>query len=287
MTVAVPFVKMHGLGNDYVYVDVRASGFDLSRAGAFAKAVSPRRTSVGADGAIFIGPSAIADARMHMFNADGSRGRMCGNGARCVARFVAERWTGRDRVLIETDAGLKEASILRDVLGATSGVALDMGAPGLSAAEIPCRGQGRTIDAPLPLAGCGGPLAPRITCVSMGNPHAVLFVEDPATAPVLALGPEIGANPFFPEGVNVEFARVVGPDRIEMRVYERGSGETAACGTGACAVVVAAVLTGRLQQGTPVAVHMPGGAARVTWRADDRVVLEGPADVAFEGVVAF
>ena len=287
MTGRVPFVKMHGLGNDYVYVDVRAAGFDLARAGAFAKAVSERRTSVGADGAIFIAPSAVADARMHMYNADGSRGRMCGNGARCVARFVAERWTGRDRVRIETDAGVKDAEILRDALGAVVGVALEMGAPRLDAAEVPCRGRGPVIDAPLPLPGCGGPLAPRITCVSMGNPHAVLFVEDPATAPVLALGPEIGANPFFPEGVNVEFARVVGPERIEMRVYERGSGETAACGTGACAVVVAAVLTGRIERGRAVAVHMPGGAARVTWRADDVVVLEGPAVVAFEGAVAF
>jgi diaminopimelate epimerase len=282
----VPFVKMHGLGNDYVYVDVAATGFDLARAAAFARAVSPRRTSIGSDGAIFLGPSDRADARMHMYNADGSRGKMCGNGARCAARLVAER-LGKDRVVLETDAGLRAASLVRDSVGAVRSVVLDAGEPALEPERIPCRATRPMIDAPLPLPGCGGPLAPRVTCVSMGNPHAVIFTEDPATAPVGVLGPEIGALPFFPEGVNVEFVRAEGPKRAVMRVYERGSGETAACGTGACAVVVAGVLVGRFARDVAVTVAMPGGAARVTWTSAGNVLLEGEACEAFRGEVDF
>ncbi|HYC79340.1 MAG TPA: diaminopimelate epimerase [Planctomycetota bacterium] len=277
---------MHGLGNDYVYVDLKATPLDPAAAPALARRVSPRRVGVGSDGLILIGPSAVADARMHMFNADGSRGRMCGNGARCVARYVYERWTRRTPATIETDGGVRTATISFDAQGRPAAVSIDLGAPRLDAEEIPCRGEGRVVDAALKIPGCcEAPLRPRLTCVNLGNPHAVTFVEDVATAPVEILGPEIERDPFFPEGVNVEFVRVVGPERLEIRVWERGSGETSACGTGAAAAVVAATLVGRLVRGVRVAAAMPGGEAHVTWRADGAVVLEGPAEFAFEGVI--
>lgn len=278
----VPFTKMHGLGNDYVYVDARAVPLGAGAARELARRVSPRRTGVGSDGLILIGPSDVADCRMTMFNADGSRGAMCGNGARCVARFVYDRWTGKSPVTIETDAGIRTAEILLAADGAFRAVRLDMGAPKFAPADVPVDAPERLLDAPLPVPGCGTSLRPRVTAVSMGNPHAVLFVEDVATAPVTTLGPEIERHAAFPQGANVEFVRVVDPERLEMRVWERGSGETAACGTGACAALVAAAETGRARRRATVA--MPGGPVEVAWEADGRVFLTGPADYAFEGV---
>jgi diaminopimelate epimerase len=276
-----PFVKMHGLGNDYVYVDLFETSFDLAAAPDAARRLSPRRTGVGADGLIFVAPSERADGRMIMFNADGSRGRMCGNGLRCAARLLHEKLGFKKALTIETDAGLREARVLSSDPDGTVVVAADMGRPSFDPKTIPIRSNDEHVDRPLPLPSCGG-MAPRATCLSMGNPHAVLFVDDPAVAPVTTLGAEIEALPYFPERTNVEFVRVVAPDRLSMRVFERGSGETAACGTGACAALVAAARTGRA--GRSAVVAMQGGEARVDWEADDRVLLTGPTVVVFRGV---
>jgi diaminopimelate epimerase len=279
----IPFTKMHGLGNDYVYVDLKTIAFDPAHGRDLARRVSPRRTAIGSDGLILIGPSAVADCRMIMFNADGSRGRMCGNGARCVARYVFERWgVAKSSLTIETDSGVRAAEITV-ANGRVARVAVDMGAPRFDAADIPCAGTGRIIEQPLSIPGCERPLTPRITCVSMGNPHAVIFVDDLPTAPVHQLGPEIEKHRFFPEGVNVEFVTVRALDRLEMRVWERGSGETSACGTGACATLVAAAATGRSARRATVV--MPGGEVDVDWRADGRVMLAGGAEFAFDGVI--
>ncbi len=210
----LPFVKMHGIGNDYVYVDCFAHR--VADPAALARRVSPRRTGIGSDGLILICPSDRADCRMEMYNADGSRGEMCGNG----------------------------------------------------------------IDAPLDVGG----QTYRVTCVSMGNPHCVVFLPDVEHLDLERLGPQFEHHRFFPRRVNTEFIRVDGPRRLRMRVWERGSGETAACGTGACAALVAAVLTNRTERGATVALN--GGELDIEWRAgDDHVYMTGPAEEAFRGTV--
>jgi len=275
------FTKMHGIGNDYVYVNAFDGAVaDPSRV---AQLVSPRRTAVGSDGLILIAPSTAADVRMEMYNADGSRGEMCGNGIRCVAKFAWDHGLARRNPMrVETDAGVKAVDLeLRD--GTVDRVTVDMGPPILEPAEIPIAAATRMIDAPFEVEG-----APyRITCVSMGNPHCVLFVPSTADAPVTTLGPRIERDALFPRRVNVEFIEVVGAtpsSRLKMRVWERGSGETAACGTGACAAAVAAVLTGRASR--RVAIELLGGTLAIEWRAaDDRVYMTGPATEVFSGEI--
>jgi diaminopimelate epimerase len=277
----LPFTKMHGIGNDYVYVDaIRTPVADPARV---ARLVSPRRTGIGSDGLILICPSSVADCRMEMYNADGSRGEMCGNGIRCVAKYVYEHGIARKpQLAIETDAGIKTLRLaVHD--GRVEGVTVDMGEPILDGAAIPVRADGRVVDAPLEVDGT----IYRITCVSMGNPHCVLFVDDTKRAPVTTLGPRIESDPFFPRKVNVEFVELLGPgpsERLRMRVWERGSGETAACGTGACAVAVAAALTGRAPR--RVEIELLGGALEVEWReSDGHVYMTGPATEVFSGEV--
>jgi diaminopimelate epimerase len=277
----LPFTKMHGIGNDYVYVN--AFETRVADPVRVAQLVSPRHTGIGSDGLILIAPSDVADCRMEMYNADGSRGAMCGNGIRCVAKYAYEHGIARQpEMRIETDSGVKQIALeLR--AGAVVGATVDMGAPILEPAEIPIAGAARMIDAPFEVAG----QRLRITCVSMGNPHCVTFVESTETAPVTTLGPKIEVDPLFPRRVNVEFAQVLGAapgDRLRMRVWERGSGETSACGTGACAVAVAGVLTGRARRS--VEVELLGGALRIEWReADDHVYMTGGATEVFSGEI--
>ncbi len=277
----LPFTKMHGIGNDYVYVN--AFETQLPDPARVARLVSPRRTGIGSDGLILICPSSVADCRMEMYNADGSRGEMCGNGIRCVAKYAYDHGIARKpRLTIETDAGLKTVDLhIED--GRVASVTVDMGEPILDAPAIPVRAEGQVIDAPLEVDG----ETHRITCVSMGNPHCVLFVPSTADAPVTTLGPRIETHPFFPNKVNVEFVEVVGAapaSRLRMRVWERGSGETAACGTGACAATVAAVLTGRGRR--QVRIELLGGELEIEWReADGRVYMTGPATEVFSGEI--
>jgi diaminopimelate epimerase len=274
----LPFIKMHGIGNDYVYVD--AFAHRIGDPAALARRVSPRRTGVGADGLILIAPSSAADCRMEMYNADGSRGEMCGNGIRCVAKFAFERGLSRANPMrIETDAGVK--TLYLETRGdRVERVTVDMGEPILDGPRIPVAAEGRVVDAPLEVDGA----TYRVTCVSMGNPHCVVFLPDVEALDLEQLGPRFEQHRFFPRRVNTEFVRVEGPAALTMRVWERGSGETAACGTGACAALVAAVLTGRAERAATL--HLRGGDLAVEWReADGRVYMTGAAEEVFRGEI--
>jgi diaminopimelate epimerase len=271
------FTKMHGTGNDYIYVDATAA--PVAAPPALARRLSPRRTGVGSDGLILIRPSTVAACRMEMYNADGSRGEMCGNGIRCVAKFAYEHGIARaNPMTVETDCGVKtlELTLAGDRVAA---VTVDMGPPILDGPAIPVAAEGRVIDHALTVDGA----THVVTCVSMGNPHCVIFHPGIDALDLEAIGPRFERHPFFPRRVNTEFVEVVTPAEVRMRVWERGSGETLACGTGACAVVVAGALTGRT--GRRAAVHLRGGDLDVAWGDDDHVRMRGDAVEVFEGTV--
>jgi diaminopimelate epimerase len=274
----LPFVKMHGIGNDYVYVDCFAHRVDDPV--ALAQRVSPRRTGIGSDGLILICPSTVADCRMEMYNADGSRGEMCGNGIRCVGKYVAEHGLSTANPLrVETDAGIKVLEMAARH-GVVERVTVDMGAPVLDGPRIPIAAEGRVIDAPFEVDG----QLYRITCVSMGNPHCVVFLPEVEDLDLERIGPRFERHAFFPRRVNTEFVRVDAPTALRMRVWERGSGETAACGTGACASLVAAVLTNRAER--RAVLHLNGGDLDIEWRAaNDHVYMTGAAEEAFRGEI--
>ncbi|WP_165220991.1 diaminopimelate epimerase [Aquisphaera insulae] len=272
------FTKMHGLGNDYVYVETFRQSAP-SDPGALAVAVSDRHFGVGADGLILIMPSELADARMRMFNADGSEGEMCGNGVRCVAKFLYDHGLARkDQVTVETGRGVLVLD-LEISGGKARRVRVDMAPPVLISAQIPTTLAGDPpIDVPIDLGGQSIP----VTAVSMGNPHAVAFVDDVTTFPLELLGPRMENHPAFPRRVNAHVVDVVGRGEVRMRTWERGSGITLACGTGACAVCVAGVLTGRTDR--RILAHLPGGDLELEWPADDAsVFMTGPATEVFEG----
>lgn len=269
------FAKLHGTANDFVFVDARG-GLPGDPAG-LARQLCDRHRGIGADGLILVLPSEQADARMRIVNADGSVAEMCGNGIRGFAKFVLDRGLVRANPLrIETDAGVKTLRAeVRD--GRVHRVAVDMGPPEWSGRAIPVDADGEVIDAPLVVAG----RTHHVTCLSMGNPHCVVFVDDVAALPLAEIGPRFEHHPFFPKRVNTEFVRIADPGRLEMRVWERGAGETMACGTGACAAAVAAARTGRARRQSVVA--LPGGELAIDWRADDHVVMTGDAVEVFEG----
>ncbi|MCL6502567.1 MAG: diaminopimelate epimerase [Pirellulales bacterium] len=271
------FTKMHGAGNDYVYVDCFTQPEPPDPA-ALARRVSDRHYGIGGDGLILILPSARADARMRMFNADGSESEMCGNGIRCVAKYVFDHGLCRKNELaIETGAGVLTLGLhLRG--GKVDRVRVDMGRPVLEARRIPTTLPGSPV-VRVPLEVGGRTL--EVTCVSMGNPHCVVFVEEPSDDLVLGLGPLVEQDEHFPRRVNVEFVKVLRPDEVRMRVWERGSGETLACGTGASAACVAGVLTGLT--GRRVLAHLPGGDLELEWTEDDHVYMTGPAVEVFSG----
>lgn len=272
------FTKMHGLGNDYVYVNA----FDETVAdpAAMAVAVSRPHFGVGADGLVLIGPSAEADFAMRMFNADGSEGEMCGNAVRCIGKYVHDRGlTRKTEVRLSTLGGIKTLQLrLKD--GSVDQVTVDMGEPAFSPASLPVEWPGeRIVNQPLTIDG----QTHHITCVSMGNPHAVIFVDDPKAIDVHGIGRQIENHPLFPRRTNVEFVRVRRRDLLEMRVWERGSGETLACGTGAAASLVAAVLNGLADRSA--VVQLTGGELHVHWDArDNHVYQTGPATFVFDGV---
>jgi diaminopimelate epimerase len=277
------FTKMQGLGNDYVYVDAFVERVDDPA--AVARFVSDRRFGIGADGLILIRPSKTADFRMEMYNADGSRGEMCGNGIRCCAKYVHDRRGFRKaRLTAETDAGLKEMDlVVAD--GKVTAVRVNMGAPILERSRIPMLappgGDGdRVVNEQLHVQDRVFP----VTAVSMGNPHCVLFVEDVDSFPVERVGRAIENLPVFPNRTNVEFVKVVSRTEVVQRTWERGSGETFACGTGACAVVVAGRLNGLLD--AKVTVHLKGGDLVVEWEGDGAPVFKtGPAVEVFRGEI--
>lgn len=272
----VPFTKMQGLGNDFVLVDVRDRA--LPDPEGFAKTFGDRRFGIGADQILLAGRSADADLRMEIYNRDGSRVEMCGNGIRCFAKYVRDRdlpeGRGKDVLRVETLAGIIRPRLLPD-----GRVEVDMGAPRLEGPEIPVALEGRVVDRAVRVGGAER----RMTAVSMGNPHAVFFVGDLATVPLDAWGPAIETDPLFPRRTNVEFVQVTG-EALLTRVWERGAGATLACGTGACAVGVAAALTGRA--GRTSTVRLPGGELAIEWReSDGHVYMTGPAAEVFRGEV--
>ncbi len=272
------FTKMHGAGNDYVYVDCFQESTPTDPR-ALASKIADRHFGVGGDGLILIRPSESADARMQMFNADGSEAEMCGNGVRCVAKYVYDHGIcDKENLTIETGNGVLELQlIVAD--GLVERVRVNMGQPVLAASEIPTTLPGDpVIGASLEID--GKPL--EVTCVSMGNPHCIAFVDRLTDAWVLDVGPQVEVDPHFPHRVNAEFVEVNGRDEVTMRVWERGSGETLACGTGASAVCVAGVLAGKTDR--KILAHLPGGDLELEWsETDNCVYMTGPAVEVFSG----
>ncbi len=278
----LPFTKMHGCGNDYIYLDCRGTGLP-AEVGQWSVKLSRRRLSVGADGIICIcaPETPDADAAMRMYNADGSEGLMCGNGIRCVAQYLYTHGAPKDTLEIDTACGRKTLRRLKE-----GWWQVEMGRFSAMAADLPAKGLGPGPLVNVPLTVFGAPFT--VTCVSMGNPHCVVLWDKtteplPTGAPLAAIGPGFEKNSAFPERTNTEFVTVQDPTHITMRVWERGSGETLACGTGACASVSAMVLQGLCPRGEPVTVSLLGGELTVTVREDDSVLLAGPAETAYEG----
>lgn len=286
------FTKMHGLGNDYVYVNCFAERLPPDLA-ALAVAVSDRHFGIGADGLILITPSEVADARMRMFNADGSEAEMCGNGVRCVAKYVYDHGIAKKPELkIETGRGVLTFQLTIGSDGKAAKVRVNMGEPILDAAKIPTIFDAeRIVDQPLLVAAgletpegwaeaCG--LEPRMTCVSMGNPHVILYCRDVAKVPLEVVGPNLETATIFPRRINVHFVQKHSDGEVTMRTWERGSGITLACGTGACSVAVAGVLTGRT--GSRLLAHLPGGDLELEWAGEGQpVYMTGPATEVFTG----
>lgn len=274
------FTKMQGAGNDYIYVNCFET--DLPDPSKIAQIVSDRHFGIGSDGLVLILPSENADVRMRMFNADGSEGKMCGNASRCVGKYVYERGiVHKKEIMLETLSGIKKL-LLKTEGETVVSVTVQMGKPILTPALIPvdCCGE-NFINRPVTVKDT----CYRMTAVSMGNPHNVIFCKEISTLPLESIGPEFENLPLFPERVNTEFVRVIDEQTLEMRVWERGSGETLACGTGACASVVAAVLNGYCRQGEEITVRLLGGDLRITYTDSGEVLMQGPAVRVFEGVM--
>ena len=275
------FTKMHGCGNDYVYVNCMDKLID--NPGKVSQYISDRHFGIGSDGLILICPSEVADFRMAMYNADGSEGKMCGNGVRCIAKYVYEYGlTDKKQISLETKSGIKYLDLdIED--GKVRMVKVDMGAPVLKPAEIPVEadsGMDSFINQPLDVDG----KTFMVTCVSMGNPHAVVFVDDTKSLDIRKYGTVFETHPAFPEQVNTEFVQVISRNEINMRVWERGSRETLACGTGTCASVVACVLNGRTDE--KVTVHLLGGDLFIEYNRDNGTVwMTGPAEIVFDGEI--
>lgn len=283
------FTKMHGLGNNYVFLNLLDHPEENADWSELARNVSDIHYGVGSDGLILIGPSDKADFRMRIFNADGSEGKNCGNGLRCVAKYVFDHGFSASRQFtIETLGGIVRVEVLSEAGPGQSGagwVKVDMGLPGLLKSELPMKGDPHSLTIREPFR-----FEDRVfelTCVSMGNPHAILFVEDVREFPLEYWGPRIERAELFPDRVNVGIVRVLSEREIDYRVWERGSGLTLACGTGACAAVVAATLNHLLPQDQAVAVHLPGGDLTVRWDRDGRVWKSGPAAYICSGELAW
>ncbi len=272
------FTKMQGLGNDYIYVNGFEEIVDQPR--ALAVKISDRHFGVGADGLVIIEKSSLGDFKMRMYNADGSEGEMCGNAARCVGKYVYDhKMTDKTNLQLETKAGMKEL-LLHEEDGKVNTVTVNMGVPRFNPKEIPVNIEGDSVvDYLLQEKGHSW----RMTCINMGNPHAVFFVNHPVDQVDLnTWGPYFENHSLFPEKINVEFAQVISRNLIQMRVWERGSGETLACGTGASAVLVAAAFQGLCDR--EAAIELKGGPLKVKWRAKDNHVFQtGPATFVFEG----
>lgn len=287
----LPFWKMQGAGNDFVVAEAADGATSDGRWGAMAIRICDRHFGVGADGLILVMPSTVADRRMRIFNADGSEAEMCGNGVRCFVKYALDRrlvtasdGASSDRMTVETASGVLDTQAVRDAAGDVATVRVSMGRPDLDPAASGAGGAGRgqagpVLDFPIEAAGAPRP----VTIVSMGNPHAVTFIDAaPPGFPIEVVGPALEHHELFANRTNAEFVQVVDRQHIAMRVWERGVGETLACGSGACAAVVAARLHGRVDD--EVSVSLPGGTLTIEWDGEGEVTLSGPAARVFEAV---
>lgn len=274
------FTKMHGTGNDYVYVNLFRE--QVADPGALAVRVSDRHFGIGSDGLILIAPSEVADCRMIMYNADGSEGAMCGNGIRCVAKYAYEHDLVQGKeITVETKSGIKTLKLTVED-GCVTYVEVNMGQAILRPADIPVRAAGDTFIAQkLMVEG----KAYEATCVSMGNPHCVIFTEGIESLDLDKIGPSFENHEWFPDRINTEFAEVIDDHTIRMRVWERGSGETISCGTGTCAVTVAAVLNGYCRKGEKIEIRIRGGRLYDTYLETGEVLMQGPAETVFDGEI--
>ena len=274
------FTKMHGLGNDYIYFNCTKQ--PVQNAEKLSVLLSDRHKGVGGDGIVLILNSEVADFKMRMFNADGSEGKMCGNATRCIGKYVYERGlTAKTDLTLETLSGIKKLHLCVQN-GKVQSVTVDMGQAVLTPRDIPVRSEGESfIHQKITAAGQNW----YATCVSMGNPHAVIFCEDVLNLPLEKIGPEFENHPLFPERINTEFVKQLNKTTLQMRVFERGSGETMACGTGACAVVVAAVLNGLCQKDEEITVQLLGGDLKIKWSGNGTVYMTGTADFVFDGTL--
>ncbi|MGM9985712.1 MAG: diaminopimelate epimerase [Bacillaceae bacterium] len=276
------FTKMHGLGNTYVYVNLFEEHLEEEQLKELAIAVSNRNTGIGSDGMILICPSDVAPVKMRIFNLDGSEGKSCGNGLRCVAKYAYEhKLVEGTTFTIETLSGIVLAQVFVNDNGEVTDIAINMGEPRFSRKEIPMIGEEKD------------EIAKEIivfeekryecTSLSMGNPHTVFIIEDIEEAPLTTLGPIMEHHEWFLEGVNTEFIQVINDHALHFRVWERGSGVTQACGTGACAAVVAATVNDKLQRGDEITVHLAGGNLFITWTNEGHVIMRGPATIICDG----
>lgn len=271
------FTKMHGIGNDYVYINCFEEKVEFPE--KLSVLISDRHKGIGSDGLVLIMPSDVADFKMRMFNPDGSESQMCGNASRCVGKYVFDKGlTRKTNISLETNAGIKQLHLYPEN-GKIKQVCVDMGEPILSAADIPVLVSGeRVVDRIINFK----PEQYEITCVSMGNPHAIIFGHKLTELVLEYIGKKIELSDLFPERTNVEFVEIISPQKACVRVWERGTGETQACGTGACAVLVAGVLTGRLQRKATIA--LPGGELQIEWNEkNNHVYMTGEAVTVFEG----
>ncbi len=278
----IPFIKMQGCANDYIYIDCLKT--DVDNPSALAKAMSPRHFSVGSDGLVLICPSQVADFKMRMFNLDGSEGKMCGNAIRCVGKYVYDSgYTQSTELSIETLSGIKRLK-LNVVDGKVQTVIVNMGQAKLNKDDIPVLSDSDTLINKEVLV-AGGTY--KVTCVSMGNPHCVTYVDDVKKLDLNTLGPKFENDHMFPERVNTEFIHVIDRTTLDMRVWERGSGETWACGTGACAAAVSSVLNDYCDYDKAITIHLLGGDLKITVDHSLNVLMEGPAKKVYEGVYEY
>lgn len=281
------FSKMHGIGNDYIYIDYFKEGKNpmLENPNEFSKWVSDRHFGVGSDGLVMILPSKVADFKMSMFNADGSEGKMCGNATRCIGKFVYEAgYLTKPQMTLETLSGIKHLILHTNKQDKVESVTVDMGKAILTPSDIPVLSdKERFVHESVEVDG----KTYALTCVSMGNPHAVLFCEDVDHLPLEKIGPKFENHALFPERINTEFVQVISDTTLKMRVWERGSGETWACGTGACATAVAAVLNGYCRQDEAITVQLRGGDLKITYQSDGTVFMTGPATHVFDGIIEY
>ncbi len=286
----IEFTKMHGCGNDYIYIDGERFALDRETKDSIIPALSDRHKGIGSDGVIFINPSDIADFEMEMYNADGSRSEMCGNGIRCVAKYVYDKGLmdrSKSSVDIESFGRIKHIELTVEN-GEVTLARVDMGEPILKPSLIPVNTQDYDVDDmsvilnyPIGVDG----YAYDVTCVSMGNPHAILYMDDISGLKIEDIGPKLETHTFFPKRANIEFVKNIDRTHIKMRVWERGAGETLACGTGCCALTVAGVLNGYNDRDSEVEIEVLGGKIYVNYANDGHVYMTGPATTVYEGSV--